>query len=237
MNVRLGWWLGNPGPEGERTYKTDGPKLGAWWLAQETLGLTTDSRGYVYLSDGGHFENLGLYEMVRRRCRYIVISDAGCDPDIAFEDLGNAVRKIRIDLGVEIKFFGLDAIRERRRQPTDRKCCAPGGAPKDTTNDPYWSVGCITYPEIDPATGENYCGHILYLKPGLRGDEPADVKSYAAASPAFPHEGTGDQWFSESQFESYRALGDHIMSAAITTLRGQAPPTPLTLGSIINRLR
>ena len=64
------------------------------------FGLTTDDRPYVYLSDGGHFENLGLYEMVRRRCRFIVVSDAGCDPDFVFEDLGNAVRKIAIDLGI-----------------------------------------------------------------------------------------------------------------------------------------
>ncbi len=65
----------------------------------EIFGLTNDTRPFVYLSDGGHFENLGLYEMVRRRCRFIVVSDAGCDPDFVFEDLGNAVRKIAIDLG------------------------------------------------------------------------------------------------------------------------------------------
>ena len=77
---------------------------------------------YVYLSDGGHFENLGLYEMVRRRCRLIVVIDAGCDPDFAFEDLGNAVRKIYIDLGIRIQFEGLEscAIVLRRRTATPR---------------------------------------------------------------------------------------------------------------------
>ena len=59
------------------------------------------------LSDGGHFENLGLYEMVRRRCRFIVLSDAGCDPGITFEDLGNAVRKISIDLNLINSFAGV----------------------------------------------------------------------------------------------------------------------------------
>ena len=75
--------------------------------------LTSDTNKYVYLSDGGHFENLGLYEMVRRRCRFIVVSDAGCDPDFAFEDLGNAVRKIEIDLGVPIRFHGLAQLKPR----------------------------------------------------------------------------------------------------------------------------
>src|SRR5262249_28272278 len=94
FNVRLGWWLGNPGIEGQETFRHAGPRFALVPLVEETFGLTTDERRYVYLSDGGHFENLGLYEMVRRRCRYIVAVDAGCDPDYTFEDLGNAVRKI-----------------------------------------------------------------------------------------------------------------------------------------------
>ncbi|MGB7042449.1 MAG: hypothetical protein WBD83_23060, partial [Xanthobacteraceae bacterium] len=93
FNVRLGWWLGNPGKNGCETYQTEGPKWAAKPLFYEAFGQTTDESRYVYLSDGGHFENLGLYEMVRRRCRFIVVIDAGCDPNFAFEDLGNAVRK------------------------------------------------------------------------------------------------------------------------------------------------
>src|ERR1019366_9431700 len=93
LNVRLGWWLGNPGQEGAATFRMEGPGFAIWPLLSETFGLTTDAKPYVYLSDGGHFENLGLYEMVRRRCRFILVVDAGCDKDFAFEDLGNAVRK------------------------------------------------------------------------------------------------------------------------------------------------
>ena len=113
FNVRLGWWLGNPGPEGCQTYRHEGPAIAILPLIHETLGLTTDDKPYVHVSDGGHFENLGLYEMVRRRCRLIVISDAGRDPDFAFEDLGNAVRKIAIDLGVPIRFERLDRLKRR----------------------------------------------------------------------------------------------------------------------------
>ena len=115
FNVRLGWWLGNPGEAGEKekTYQAEGPRLAARPLLSEAFGLTTDASPYVYLSDGGHFENLGLYEMVRRRCRLIVLVDAGCDPDFAFEDLGNAVRKIYIDLGIRVTFNDLDRLKNR----------------------------------------------------------------------------------------------------------------------------
>jgi hypothetical protein len=114
LNVRLGWWLGNPGPAGNSSFADEGPRTAARSLLAEVLGMTREDQEYVYLSDGGHFENLGIYEMVRRRCKLIVVSDAGCDPEYAFEDLGNAVRKIAIDLGVPIRFHGLADLRPRR---------------------------------------------------------------------------------------------------------------------------
>ena len=73
-------------------------------IVDEALGLTNDKSPYVYLSDGGHFENLGLYEMVLRRCHFIVVSDAGGDPECSFADLGESVRKIRVDFGITIDF-------------------------------------------------------------------------------------------------------------------------------------
>ena len=81
FNVRLGWWLGNPGPAGARTFRNRGPNFAVRPLIEETFGLTTDTNDYIYLSDGGHFENLGLYEMVLQQgCRVIIVSDAGADP-------------------------------------------------------------------------------------------------------------------------------------------------------------
>jgi hypothetical protein len=95
------------------------------------FGLTGDDSPYVYLSDGGHFEDLGIYEMVRRRCRWILVSDADADPDRGFEDLGNAVRKIWIDLGVRITFENSDLVK----------------ATKDTStiDVPYCALGTIEY--------------------------------------------------------------------------------------------
>ena len=207
FNVRLGWWLGNPGEAGnkEDAFRREGPRLAAKPLFYEAFGQTTDSSAYVYLSDGGHFENLGLYEMVRRRCRFIVVIDAGCDPTFAFDDLGNAVRKIYIDLGVRIDLEALDALRNR---PTDTEIKAAGAA-----GIPYYAIGTIRYVDADGNPGGDRRvgdGYILYIKPAFHGDEAAGILAYAKANKDFPHEMTADQWFTESQFESYRSLGFEI---------------------------
>jgi hypothetical protein len=185
LNARLGAWLGNPGTPGDKTWKQRGPRSAIKSLLSEAFGLTTDESEYVYLSDGGHFENLGLYEMVLRRCRTIVLIDSGCDADFTFEDLGNALRKIRIDFKIPIVFEGdsFDLVKAKKKR------CA---------------VASIDYSVVD---GDCEPGYLIYIKPMITGDEPPDVVSYATANPAFPHQSTGDQWFNESQTESYRMLG------------------------------
>ncbi len=210
FNVRLGAWLGNPGPAGNAYFRRSSPGNAALHVAREAFGLTDNDSPYVYLSDGGHFENLGLYEMVLRRCHLIVVSDAGCDPDCHLEDLGNAIRKIRIDLGVPIDMPRFD-IHAREGGPGGRHC----------------AIGEIRYDKVDGPHARR--GLLLYLKPAITGDEPRDVFNYAQTSPAFPHESTGDQWFSESQFESYRMLGLHTVTEMCQDwerTRGHHPQTP-----------
>jgi hypothetical protein len=189
LNARLGAWLGNPGDAGERTWKQDGPRSAVDSLVREALGLTDNTSAYVYLSDGGHFENLALYEMILRRCRHIVVLDSGCDPAFTYEDLGNALRKVRIDLNVPIEFEDsyTQPLREKKRR------CA---------------MATIRYSAVDATWPD---GQLIYIKPMLLGTEPPDVESYAAANHAFPHQGTGNQWFNESQTESYRMLGLHTL--------------------------
>ena len=97
LNVRLGSWLGNSGLQGDRSFHKSSPRGNLETLFWEMTGNTNDECPWIYLSDGGHFENLALYEMVLRRCRYIVVSDGGCDPSFNFDDLGNAIRKIRTE--------------------------------------------------------------------------------------------------------------------------------------------
>ncbi|HVY08183.1 MAG TPA: patatin-like phospholipase family protein [Burkholderiales bacterium] len=191
FNVRLGWWLGNPGISGAGTYRLSEPRLLLRPLWAEAFGLTDDQSPYVYLSDGGHFENMGLFEMVLRRCRFIVVSDAGADPDYEFEDLGNAVRKIRIDLGVPIEFESLPI--RRRTGPDDAGGC-------------YCAIGRIRYSAVDGESASD--GLLILFKPVLRGIESRDVQNYAAKNPEFPQEATSNQFYGESQFESYRQLGE-----------------------------
>jgi hypothetical protein len=195
FNVRLGWWLGNP--RHDLRWKKAGPTFGLVGLLAELLGKASDTRHFVYLSDGGHFENLGIYELVRRRCRYIIASDAGQDGALAFEDLGNAIQKCRSDFGVQIE---LD-LTPLARAADGRLCRA------------HSAVGRIVYPQRAP-DDEEEIGTLVYLKASLSGDEPVDVQSYARENAAFPHQSTTDQWFDEAQFESYRALGEHVASSA-----------------------
>jgi hypothetical protein len=164
-------------------------------LCSEAFALTDDQSKYVYLSDGGHFDNLGVYEMLRRRCRFIVISDATCDPDYVYADLGSVVRKAAIDFGIRIRFKHLDMAR--------RGETAVKGA--------YSAFAVIEYPEVH-SSGRRQRGYLLYIKSYYGGlEEPADVRAYALANPAFPHDTTLNQFFGEAQFESYRALGSYTV--------------------------
>src|SRR5436189_3051536 len=101
FNVRLGWWLGNPARF--QKAKKPSPAFGLPYLAVELFGLANTDKSFVNVSDGGHFENLGIYELVRRRCKYIICCYGCQDSAFAFEDLGNAIRKCRSDFGAEIE--------------------------------------------------------------------------------------------------------------------------------------
>jgi hypothetical protein len=189
FNARLGVWLGNP--NNARAWRRAEPAFAAGALLNELVGRTTATRPYVYLTDGEHFDNLGLYEMVRRRCRTIVVCDAGCDPAYAYEDLATAIRKVRLDFGVPIEFpEGLETM-----APSD------GGRARS-----HHAIGRVRYSAAD-ASPPDEDGTLVYLKATVAGDEPVDVLHYAAAHPAFPHQSTVDQWFGEADFEAYRALG------------------------------
>ncbi|HEX5602812.1 MAG TPA: hypothetical protein VFX63_09690, partial [Pyrinomonadaceae bacterium] len=195
FNVRLGWWLGNPGAAGKDTFDLRAPRSSVKPVIEEAFGMTDDENKYVYLTDGGHFENLGIYEMVLRRCHVIVISDAAADPEYNFSDLGNAIRKVRIDLGVPIEFTAMPIF-------------SPDSKDFDKKKGMYWAMGRIRYSCID---GKVQDGLLIYIKPAVYGGEPGDVLEYKKSHPTFPHQSTADQFFDEPQFESYRILGSHVM--------------------------
>ena len=209
FNVRLGWWMGNPR---RATWRRSTPHIGLFYLLGELFGMTDDTSRYVNLSDGWHFENLGLYELVRRQCKYIVACDVGADASFGREDLGNAVRKCRSDFGVEID---IDADQLR-----------PG---KNGFSEFHYVIGNIRYPNGSQ-------GRLLYIKSALTGEEPQDILAYKVANPAFPHQGTGDQWFEESQFESYRALGRFAVESALSRLGDPESVSLRTTEDIFNSL-
>jgi predicted acylesterase/phospholipase RssA len=193
FNVRLGRWCPNPL---KSSWTRSSPRIGLFSLIAELFGMTNADANYVYLSDGGHFENLGIYELVRRRCRLIVAVDVASDKTMAFEDLGNAIRKCATDLhvSIEVDVSKMDIV----------KATGLCGA--------SCAVGAIRYSHVDP---DGLDGTLLYIKPAIVGSENADVLNYRKANPDYPHQSTADQWFDEAQFESYRALGYHITKAAL----------------------
>jgi len=223
FNARLGSWLGNPRYDARFNHSCPHDRALPMAL-HEAFGFTDAKGDYVNLSDGGHFENLGLYELVRRGCSHVLVIDAGCDENYAFEDLGNAVRKIRVDLGISVTFRGFHVGPE---QPP-----APHGASRLVSGSGrYVAIGDIQYSRRDPALED---GKLLYVKPAIFAhDEPIDVRNYGRTNPKYPHEPTTDQWFSESQFESYRALGEHILWTVSGTTGAQAAPA--SIAELFNR--
>jgi hypothetical protein len=215
FNVRLGWWISNPRKKDRWTASENRatPKFAAWYLFRELFGKVNDGAPYVNLSDGGHFENMGLYELVRRRCKYIVVCDAEEDPDMTFEGMGAAITKCRADFGADID---LD-LRPLQKQPdtgySKAHCVVgkiqyppPPGEPSD--------CGCRTDCEcLGDADDDPYTGIVVYIKSSLVGDEPPDLLTYQLKHAVFPQDSTADQWFQETQFEAYRRLGHHVAMA------------------------
>jgi len=192
FNIRLGWWLANPaGMRG----MGDRPGSVLIWMLKELFGRTDAKADFINLSDGGHFDNLGIYELVRRHCRLIIAVDAEADPDGQFHGLGTVIRRCRNDFGVDIE-IDVDPLRRSDTTGHSRQ---------------HAVVGTIRYPQVRDSHNRTMpCeGTLVYIKATLTGDESTDVLQYAQRHEEFPHEPTLDQFFSESQFESYRALGLH----------------------------
>ena len=209
FDVRLGWWVGNP--RLKTPSSKSGPQYALKPLISELFSQTDQRSTYLNISDGGHFENLGIYELVRRGCKYIIAGDGEQDGKLTFESLGGAVRKCRADFGVEID------IDPRRIHNQERGFSLT-----------HCVIGKINYP--DKTTG-----WLLYFKSSLTGDEPEDVTQYHAVHPDFPHEPTPNQFFTESQFESYRRLGLHVVDTAFESVpidRNQ----PIFFGGIFESL-
>ena len=211
LGIRLGYWMPNPLRQPAR-----GGRLSHWlWhhlpkplmlWGEASATFHGRAQPWWYLSDGGHFDNTGVYALLKRECDFIVCADASADPRYQLADIENLVRKARIDLDAEIEFYPREAAAQ---------LMSLGGtglavlSPEDLAD----NVGCrgvllarVRYRRSDPARAEREAT-LLVIKPHLHAALDMDLLAYAARRPAFPHESTGDQFFDEAQWESYQRLG------------------------------
>ena len=165
-------------------------------VIKELFGLYSLNGRFINLSDGGHFDNLGVYELLRRRCKYIIVGDAEADPEMRFQALSYIIRLARIDFGIDIEIDVSD-IQPDKGTGLSRTHC---------------SVGIINYPAMDGMDEE--IGYLFYCKASLTGNEPQHLHEYRTKHPQFPHQTTADQWFDEQQFEAYRELGYQVVKKA-----------------------
>jgi hypothetical protein len=190
LNVRLGFWMPNP------AYAARWPRWpGFSCLLREMLGIgMSESSPWLNLSDGGHIENSGCYELLRRRCKFIVAVDGEADPRYTFGGLMTLIRHAQIDFGIRID-PRLDELR-----PPD---------PLTGYSQRHTLLCRIQYPDSADGAAAG-TGLLLYLKASVTGNESELIKRYRAKHPEFPHQSTLDQFFDQEQFEAYRQLGVHV---------------------------
>ncbi|MGL4727528.1 MAG: hypothetical protein ACRCWO_02120 [Bosea sp. (in: a-proteobacteria)] len=239
LNVRLGYWMPNPKvledfadlkepilqawraehqgtpaakeePEEAKPWNLPETGYGPWWLVRELFGKISDKEKRIYLTDGGHIENLGLYELTKRRCKAIICVDAEADPSLSFPSLIKAQLMMRVDHGVRMELpWPQIAAASRKANELIGK---PEEASVHEVDGPHVAIGRIVYRQKDESDQDSrdVNGVIFYIKSSLTGDESDVLRNYKARNADFPHETTLDQFFSEEQFEVYRALGFHM---------------------------
>lgn len=213
LNVRLGFWICRPGHGGILGV----PGFGC--LIREMMGLfMSEKQAWLNLSDGGHIENMGTYELLRRRCKYVICVDGEADPTFTFQGLMTLVRHAQLDFGIRIE-PQLDAMRP---DPTSRR------------SQSHTALCRIHYP--DSCAGHPAgTGLLLYMKLSVTGNEPELIRRYRTLHPDFPHQTTLDQFFGEEQFEAYRELGVHVAEGLFTpALIG--PTAPQTVAAWFRQL-
>ncbi len=213
LNLRLGYWAANPNLEKEKKQRPNHFDSAKYELGLGNLGYQ-EKLPFIQLSDGGHFENLAVYELIRRRMKVIVVCDGGADKDFSFSDLQITLRRINTDFGARIEFGDRDkpdndTNKPKRLTPQDDHIA---GYPKGVKlADQGYIVGDITY--ADGTTGT-----LIFLKttliPGLR----VELMGYKGANPDFPDQTTADQFFDDEQFEAYRELGYTIAKEMINDI-------------------
>jgi hypothetical protein len=217
VGARLGYWLDAAFAGGRVAAAALGASANAplGWLRDTKQGMLANEafasfggrrQGWWYLSDGGHFDNTGVYPLLRRELDFIVLADCGADAKFEFTDVENLIRKARIDFDADIEFYA--------REEAARLFPGAGAelhvlSPEDMLDNHSVRgvlLARICYHRSEPARWK--LGTLLIVKPNLHDALDRDVLAYARRNPTFPHESTGDQFFDEAQWESYHRLGE-----------------------------
>ncbi len=195
-------------------------------LGAELLGVPSNGDTFVELSDGGHFENLGLYELVRRRCGLIIVIDGGQDAGASYEAFVSAITLIREDFATEFA-FDVRVRGHKGLEPSGPQQVVARPAPDEYPRAAEFArrgyfLASVRYPKRHTPTRVPMAqegpeeGLIIYLKSAMIPGLSLSSRGYKGAFPEFPYESTVDQFFSPEQFEAYREVGEQIARQMIT---------------------
>ena len=198
LNIRLGYWI-------RRKESADEPNMIVPGIKALLGRGFRENATFLELTDGGHFDNTGIYELLRRDTKLIILADGSADANFNFGDLANAIERARVDFRVKIRFDNINRSLDGLLPRT-----AASGPMRDKFNlaQRGYALATIKYDNGDE-------GHLLYIKTTLVPNLPADVYSYRAENTSFPDQSTGDQFFNERQFEAYRELGYQLTNIAL----------------------
>jgi hypothetical protein len=213
-NIRLGVWVPNPrwvgALEQDEKLRKRYVRPRPFYLLCELLGRNRIGSKYLYVTDGGHYENLGLVELLRRGCTEIYCLDAsGVGQDGAeFETLGEAIALARSELGVEIEFDTARLARDPSQMTPDEKTHI---AKRDVV------TARIAYPPGEDGTVPSD-GKLIYVRNAMTDAAPWDVRAHHEVDPRFPNNPTVDQLYTDQKFEAYRVLGARAAERAVAAM-------------------
>jgi len=193
FNVRLGLWIPNPRYAGTlAAHDVALPRPGLGYLLKEFIGFHDPSDLYLYVTDGGHWENTGLVELLRTRMLdEIVCVDADSGPGNTAKSISKAIDLAQLECAANIS-INLDALRSD-----------PMPSPGRDYSRRSVNLGLVRR-RVD---GRERLSLLWYCKPALTTDMPPQLLAYREVDPTFPRVSTVNQFFHVAQFAAYRELG------------------------------
>lgn len=187
LNIRLGYWIQNPSRMPRLKFHIR-PMWYIYMFAEMFGSGLKETHRQIHLSDGGHYENLGFYELIRRHVPFVIISDAGADKNWEFNDLSKLIEMVRLDFGAKVTVYDMDSL-------------VPKGKGDDRFSEKPFVYGKVEYADSEQPT------YFIYVKTTMIEGLSEDLKNYRREHNDFPDQSTMDQFFDERQFEAYRELG------------------------------